>query len=306
MRVTDSYRTRTVIENLNAGRERLSKLQEKLASAKRINRPSDDPIGAANSLKVRTTLESNSQYEANINDILGYLTASESALEDVNRILLELKEIAIKGANDATVDREDLAEQVNLVLDNMVEIANTKWKGKYIFAGTETIYKPFGVNENVRRFDVSDDIVSYYGNDNEFKRQINENTLVSANLPGKKIFDQTDSGGLNIFDVIWDLKKALEQDDADSVRNAIDKLSISQDQVMESFLEIGTRKQLAFFNRDRFQVQNIQLKSRLSKIEDTDYAEAFVQFKVEENALNSALSAGARVVSPSLGDFLQI
>ena len=306
MRITESFRNRVVIGNLNTSRQRLTELQEQLASAKRINRPSDDPLGTANSLRIRNILDSNEQYEANINDIVGHLTASESALEDLHNVLLELKDIATRGANDSIVDKQDLAQQVNLILDNMLELANTKWNGKYIFGGTETLYKPFVLNTNVRNLGQTGDIVNYYGNSNEIDRQINENTYVAANLPGDKVFINTVAGGIDIFGKVWELKENLEAEDTDSVRSSIDSMNDSIDQVLNSFLEVGTRKQLALFNKERFQVQNIQLKSKLSNIEDTDYAEAFVLFKVEENALNSALSAGARVVSPSLGDFLGI
>ena len=306
MRITESYRNRAVIGNLHTSRERLSELQEQLATAKKINRPSDDALGASNSMKIRNILDSNMQYEKNIDDIIGHLTATESAMEDLHNVLLELKDIALRGASDSSVDKEDLAEQVDLILDNIIEIANTKWNGKYIFGGTETIYKPFALNLNVKNLGVAGNIVDYFGNNEEFDRQINENTIVAANLPGDKLFSAANNNGVDIFDGVWELQQALEQDDTDAVRDSIDSINDSIDQVLSSFLEIGTRNQLASFNKERFQIQNIELKSKLSKIEDTDYAEAFVQFKIEENALNSALSAGARVVSPSLGDFLKI
>lgn len=306
MRITESYRNRAVIGNLHTARERLSELQEQLATAKKINRPSDDALGASNSMKIRNILDSNTQYEENIDDIVGHLTATESAMEDLHNVLLELKDISLRGASDSSVDKSDLAEQVDLILDNMVEIANTKWNGKYIFGGTETIYKPFALNLNVKNLGVEGDIVDYFGNDGEYQRQINENTLVAANLPGNQLFSAESNGGINIFNKVWELKQALENEDSDAVRDSMDGINDSIDQVLSSFLEVGTRNQLASFNKERFQTQNIELKAKLSKIEDTDYAEAFVQFKIEENALNSALSAGARVVSPSLGDFLGI
>ncbi len=305
MRITDSFRTRSVIEQLNTGRERVTDLQEKLATGKRINRPSDDPLGATTSLRLRSLLESNKQFEDNIIDSISHLETTETALNDVHTILLDIKDIATRGANDATIDRDDLASNVDLLLDNMIEVGNTKFQGKYIFGGTKTLTKPYQLNKNERNFPTGDPIVNNYGNMEYVQRQLNENTIIDLNTPGSTIFDKEAQGGVNTFNIINDLRVALESDNSENIRNSIDKLSSALDQSLKAFTEVGLKKQIAIFNQDRFSAQNINVKTKLSSIEDTDFGEAFIQFKTEENALNSALSAGARVISPSLGDYLR-
>ncbi|RKY85529.1 flagellar hook-associated protein 3 [candidate division KSB1 bacterium] len=313
MRVTDSFRIRTVINNLNSSRERLNRIQEDLANGKRIHRPSDDPLSAANSLRIKTTLEGNAQFEKNIDDSIAYLTAAEAALDNLSEILMQVKEIVTEGASDSIVDRKHLATQLELILKNMVEVGNAKFNGKYIFGGTKTITPPFTLNENELRFDTGEDIVNYRGNNDYFKRQINENTVISLNITGSEVFQKSGSSGVDLFQLLKDLIDKFKQEDLTGERVSgseispyIDVVNRGIDQVLESYLKIGTRKQLVIFNRDRFQTQDIQLKANLSKLEDTDFGEAFVQFKAEENALNAALSAGARVISPSLLDFLGI
>jgi len=310
MRITDSYRIRTVIENLNASRERMNILQEQLASAKRINRPSDDPTGATMAMKLRTVLEGNVQYDKNIEDALGFLSATENTLNDVYEILLSVKDIALKGANDATTDREDLADQLDLILRNLLEIANTKYRGKYIFGGTETLSMPFTLDENVMNHDLEMQVAMYRGDSKTFKRQINEHTALDLNIPGSKVFDMSAEGGVNIFQEIYELRNNFKQNpmkiDRTKMDQSLDNLDEALDQLLNAFLSVGTRKQISYFNKDRFELQNITLKERLSNTEDTDFGNAFIQFKAEENALNSALSAGARVISPSLLDFLKI
>ncbi|MFC1556561.1 flagellar hook-associated protein FlgL [candidate division KSB1 bacterium] len=304
MRVTDSFRYRTVTRNLNNTRERLTDIQEQLASGKRLNKPSDNPTDMANALKLRTILESNFQYEENIKDSITQLTAQEEGLNQVYEVLANLKEITIQGASDSITIRESIADQVGHMLENMLEIANTKFNGKYIYGGTETLNRPFVLNENVINNDVDAAVVDYYGNNEQAERQINENTIVPINISGKEIFDQSAGGGVNIFQMMYDLKRSLENDDTVEINAKIDEVDSAIEQSLKSFLKIGTRKQLVYFNEDRFMSQNIQVRAALSNIEDTDYGTAFVEFKAEENALNSALSAGARVVSPSLLDFL--
>ncbi len=309
MRVPDTLRIRTVINNLDASRTRMNKLQEQLASGKRVNRPSDDPMATTKSMRLRTILESNMQFDKNIEDAIGFLTTTEEAFNDVNEIILTVKDLALKGANDATSDREDIAKQLDLILDNLLEIANTKYRGRYIFGGTETLNMPFTLDENVRKFNLNADIVVYRGNSDYYKRQINEHTKIELNEPGSMVFDRSATGGVSVFQTIYNLRNNFRNNpykiDRALVDQSFNEIEQSMDQLLDGFLRVGIRKQMAFFNQDRFETQNIALKERLSYNEDTDFGHAFIQFKAEENALNAALSAGARVIEPSLIDFLK-
>jgi len=304
MRVTDTFRYRSVMRNLNEGRERMVDLQEKLATGKRINRPSDDPTSMAKALKLRTILESNLQFEDNINDAITQLTAQEEAMDQIYDVLVTVKELAIQGASDSITVRESVAQQVSYMLDNLFEIANTKFNGKYIFAGTETINQPFVLNQNVMNQGSDEQVINYYGNTEDINRQINENTTIPVNLNGKEIFDQSAGDGVDVFQLLYNLKKYLEQDDSAKISDQIPEVDTAIEQTLKNFLKIGTRKQLVMFNEERFVTQNIQIRAAMSYLEDTDFGSTFIEFKAEENALNSALSAGARVVSPSLLDFL--
>jgi len=304
MRVTDQFRYRTVIRNLNSSRERMTDLQEQLATGKRINRPSDDPVSMSKAAKLRTILESNYQFQENIQDAKTQLTVQEQALNEVHDTLLEIKEIAIEGASDSITVRESLADQVEQILDSLVEVANTRYNGKYIFGGTETLTVPFVLDQNVINFDLNDPVVQYYGNGDKLKRQINETMTVDVNLTGKEVFDQSDGEGVDIFQMVYELKKGLENDDTSAVNGKIEDIDTALEQVLESYLKVGTRVQVVAFNEERFESQNIQIKSAMSYLEDTDFGTAYVNFEAEENALNSALSAGARVVAPSLLDFV--
>lgn len=304
MRITDSFRFRTVIENLNRSREKMTDLQEQLATGKRINRPSDDPEAMSNAMKLRSILESNFQFQDNIQDAIIQLGAQEEALNQVYDILVQVKELTLEGASDSITVRDSLAQQMKLVLDNLFEVANSKFNGKYIFGGTETLSKPFTLNENVLKFNIDGKIVDYRGNDGTINRKINEQTIIAVNVSGREVFDQSAGGGIDLFQMIFDLKKALENDDTSAINSKITDVNDSIEQTLKAFLKIGTRKQLVMFNDDRFISQNILVRAAMSNLEDTNFADTFINFKAEENALNAALSAGARVVAPSLLDFL--
>ncbi|MFC1556301.1 flagellar hook-associated protein FlgL [candidate division KSB1 bacterium] len=306
MRVTDSFRYRTVSRNLNSSRERMTDLQEQLSTGKRINRPSDDPVNISKSMKLRTVLESNFQFQDNISDAVTQLTVQEESLNQIHDILLEMKELVTAGASDSIVVKKSIAEQVEQMMQNMLEVANTKFNGRYIFGGTETQNQPFVFNTNVINFGVDGDVVDYYGDLGRVKRQVNETTQVDVNLNGMQVFNQAGGEGIDLFQMMYDTKEALLDDDTDGVRDKMEDVETALEQTLNNFLKIGTRRQLVQFNEDRYLTQNTQIRATMSSLEDTDYGQAFVAFKAEENALNSALSAGARVVSPSLLDFIGV
>lgn len=194
---------------------------------------------------------------------------------------------------------------MELILQNLLEVSNTNFRGKFLFAGTDTLEIPFTMDKNVFTQNLPDDIVAYRGNSKTYQRQINENTAIDLNIPGNDVFDKTAKGGVSLFQTIWDLRNRLLTGNTDTIRNTLTEIDEGIDQTLNSFLTVGVRTQLANFNQDRFSTQDILLKERLSQAEDTDFGTAFVQFKAEENAMNSALSAGARVISPSLLDYLK-
>lgn len=300
MRITDSFRSRTIITNLNQSRERMTNLQEQLATGKKLNRPSDNPTDMAIAMRMKTLLENNNQYNGNIDNSIAAMNAQENAMNDVYEMMVQLKEIAIEGASDSVSVRNSLALQVGQMFENLIEIANSKVDGKYIFGGTETLAQPFIINGAGE--------AEYKGNQEPIFRQVNENTRVESNLNGIEIFMPGKNGTINIFQTMIDLKTDLENDtdpnQSQKINAKIDDIGNGIEQTLQNFLKIGTRKQLVLFNQDRFISQDIQIRASMSALEDTDFGEAFINFKSEENALNSALSAGARVISPSLLDYL--
>ena len=123
-------------------------------------------------------------------------------------------------------------------------------------------------------------------------------------MSGREVFDQSAGGGIDLFQMIFDLKKALENDDTSAINSKITDVNDSIEQTLKASLKIGTRKQLVMFNDDSFISQNILVSAAMSSLEDTNFAAVFITFNPEDNALNSSLSAGARVIAPSLLDVL--
>ncbi|MCK5507190.1 MAG: flagellar hook-associated protein FlgL [Desulfobacterales bacterium] len=145
MRVTNKMMTDTVSSNLFKKVGQLLKSQDVLSSGKRINTPSDDPIGMGKVLDYRKTICTIDQYDRNIAHGETWLDLTDSILASIGDSFIRAKELALSQVN-ATVNADDMtvvAEEVKSLYDHVLHLANTKLGKSYIFAGHKTDIPPF-------------------------------------------------------------------------------------------------------------------------------------------------------------------
>ncbi len=123
----------------------LMKLQEQLSTGKRLLRPSDDPVDVANDLKLRSKLKQLSQFKRNIEDGLGFMQVTDTAMMSMDDIMQRLRELAIQAASDTMTVKERLYinSEVEQLARQLIGLANTSFRGDYVFAGTQTKIAPF-------------------------------------------------------------------------------------------------------------------------------------------------------------------
>jgi len=145
MRITFASVNRNVQRNLTGRYSDMVKLQEQLATGKRLRKPSDDPIDVANDIKLRSKQAQLKQYKRNIEDGLASMNIASSAMSSMNDILHRMKELAIQGANDTNTasDRQYIQKEVDQLFRQMMSLVNTQFKGDYIFNGTQTKIPPY-------------------------------------------------------------------------------------------------------------------------------------------------------------------
>lgn len=145
MRVTFASVNRNVQRNLTGRYGDMVKLQEQLATGKRLRKPSDDPVDIANDIKLRTKQSQLKQYKRNIEDGLASMGIASSAMSSMNDILHRMKELAIQSANDTNTntDRQYIQKEVDQLFRQMMSLVNTQFKGDYIFNGTQTKIPPY-------------------------------------------------------------------------------------------------------------------------------------------------------------------
>jgi flagellar hook-associated protein 3 FlgL len=306
-RVTTQMTSADLLANINQSMNRLNTTQQELSTGKKINQPSDNPYGTSLALQLNNELGGQSDYANNVSDGTGWTQAGNAALTDITSAVQRIRELAVEAAN-GTMSQADMsadADEVNQLIEQIKQDANTQYNGQYIFSGNATGTQPYPAG-------ASGTTDPYAGNGNQVTRAIGPNTSVpvNGNLSGVLGTGQTTAGLsagdgklLNTLRNIADdmqsgSSSALSGTDLsqlDTNLNSLTGLSASMGAVTE-------RLQMASSRIQSLQVADQQV---LSNTQDADMAQTEVDFSTEQAALTAALQAGAHIVQQSLMNFLQ-
>lgn len=300
MRVTNNMLVGTVLNNLNRNLRQLNKLQNQMSSGKVITCPSDNPVGAVRVMGLRTTIQQQEQYANNMRDAKAWLDTSEAALGRATAILQRGRDLAVYGANGtlAPEDKAAMAEEVDQLINELVQVANSNFEGRYIFGGQYTRETPF-----TRSGVGASEAVSYAGNDGKLQWEVSPGVTVAANVSGQEAFQVDAATASKTFQVLINLRKALQGpgDPGDSLKPIDEQI----DHLLSVRASLGARSQRMEMGLDRVSSDNINLTGIQSQLEDVDLAEVTMNYAMQENVYRAALATGARTMQPSLLDFLR-
>jgi len=198
MRITQSMITDMVNLNLQRSLSRYLETQTQVSSGKKLNKPSDDPLGAVNDLGIRTDLAKNAQYQKNINQAQTWVEAYDSALSEAKNLIDTANEIAIAMANDTYDETARLgaAQELESILTAMTDLANTEVQGKYVFSGFRTDDKAIVSTANG---------VQYAGDDGQIMYGISSSANMMVNLSGADVF----LGGIGVLGSEGDINPGI-------------------------------------------------------------------------------------------------
>ncbi len=301
MRVTNQSTYEAIKYHLAQRADDLVKANEIVASGKRINKLSDDPIGLVQVLSLRESLANIEQLGRNVSTAKNWLDGGETAIGSVKEIITDMKTLAIQMANGTlgANERAGAAAQVEDALEEIVSLANTQVNGQYIFAGTKTDTKPF---EIVRDGSGNPTGVTYSGNDTPFTIKIGKNTTLEAGHDGEAVFGDGTTWG--IFKTLLDFKNALETNNVAGIEQAMDDLDTDLDHMISTTSAIGTKGVRLDVKEKILEDLKLTYTERRSQLEDADILEAISDVKTRETAYQAALASSAKVMRMSLVDYL--
>jgi len=301
MRVTNSMMANNLNYNLNQNLRRLERIQTWLSTTKYINRPSDDPSGIVNTLRYTSYITEAGEYLSKIAEARNFLNSTDSALANVTEILHRANELTIQGINgtSSAAAREAIAAEMRQLQEQIGVIANTTFGTKHIFAGTNITEAPLQDDPMVPGAKI------WTGNDSEMYLEIGVGTTIPINSTIREVFFNSDPDNPGIYQLLEKIAVDLENEDVAALNQDLGLIQERLDSITRERAVIGAKVNRLDLQENRLENTSINYEELLSKNQDADLAEVIMQLKMQENVYRASLAAGARIIMPSLVDFLR-
>ncbi len=345
MRITNNMLLNDMMRNLNSNYSKMDKIQQQLSTGKKFQLPSDDPIGVSKSLKFHTDISMIEQHKRNLSDARSWLQITEDAVAEMGDIFQRVRELTVQAANGTNTNEDliQISAEVKQLKEHLIKVGNTTYAGRYIFSGFKTDLPLLDDDGNYKLTNYKEVTVLGASDGNkvlQYDEYINYNVGVSDNVNinsiGIKIFGKLDAGGdmdnqhfkdaiVNGYEVDSTNGEAMATgsdktyltalfDVINNAMNVYDKATLNQsitrlDKSMENLLsvraDIGAKMSRLELTEKRLDSQHTSFTKLLSENEEVNMAEVIMELKNNENVYRASLSIGARVIQPTLVDFLR-
>lgn len=290
MRITNTALVNNLKRDISTNIAKMEELQNQLATGKRISKPSDDPVGVVDSLRLSTRIRENEQYQENAQDAIGFMNTTDESLGILNSALNRVYELAVYGANGSLTndERQGIAVEVNQIIDEVKTVVNTSYGDKYIFGGTNTTQEPF-------------DGTTWNDNDNKINYEIGKGIVIPVNITATEVFKEKD-----MFTVLNKIAAHLQNDNTEALGGSdIEDIQANIDQVLKCRAQVGAKTNRLDMTLSRLKEQELNFKNMQSEVDGVDPAEIIMDLKNQENVYRASLAVGAKVIMPTLIDYLR-
>jgi flagellar hook-associated protein 3 FlgL len=304
MRITDRLLVDKVLGNLQRNESRLANLQDQVSTGRRISKASDDPTGAVRSLTLRSNDDETQQDQLNLDLADGWLSATDTALQDVSDIMQRTRELTVQGANETLSAQETsaLSTEIDQLLSHVMQLANTRSGDRYIFGGFNTKSQSFDfLDANGQVTTTAGAAVSwqYNGDNGDITRAVAPGVNLGINITGDRVFPQ-------VFDALIGVRDDLKFRNQQSLSEVrLDELDAVHDDVLNALGEVGAKGSRLDITKRQLSATHLNDTDLISKTEDVDMTDAIINLSAQQAALQAALATGARVITPKLMDFLR-
>ena len=296
-RVTQRSNGQQAIIGLQASQRRLAVLQAQMSSGKAITKPSDDPNATFSALQFRGEQARFTQWSRNANDGLSRMAVADAQLQSMTQQVTRAKALVIQGqstATNGTLEREAMAKEVDALRDGLLTSANFTYLGRPIFGGTTAGDSSFDPTSG-----------AYVGDTHAVTRAAGPQATVRVDVNGAETFttDGT-TNGATLFQVLTSIADHLRNNpsglaaDSAHLDSVLGSMSTAQAQIGAATNRLQALKSVA-------DAHTLTLAQSISGVEDTDLTKTIVDLTTQQTSYQAALQATAKIVQPSLMDFLR-
>ena len=294
--------TNTINENFRSqiGRHQfqLSVLQERLATGKRINRPSDDPYGLEAVINLRTSRTEIEQFSRSANAANQRLVAADESLNGYENVLDRVRTLVTQGLSDTNTQsaREALATEIEALRSRILSVANSQISGEYVFGGTRQGTPPFDPLTAAPNATIAN---------NQYVQIEPGSDAIAVGVTAETVFADATSNIFNDLDQAITALRGTGDPVADraTLEDTFARLKVYSDLAAVSHAFVGVNMEITGIVQDRLNSHELFFDSQISSIEDADFAETIFELTETQTALEATYRAAASN-RPSLLDFI--
>jgi flagellar hook-associated protein 3 FlgL len=291
VRITQQLLVSRSLTSLQTQMGRMAQAQERVSTGRLINRPSDSPSGTNQAMQLRERLAANDQYARNGQDALRWMGTVDTTLTDMLDRTRKARDLVLQGASTGSTtpeSRQALATELKQIRDGLLDSANPTYLGRPVFGGTTgQAYAPDG---------------TFLGNETDVTRRIGDGVQVDISTSGTEAFGDDGTG---LFAVLDEAITALESDPAGDLQTSIKQIDGALERMRTAAADVGARYARVESAMNALDGATLDTKTALADVENIDVAEAILDLQMQEVAYQASLGATARVLQPSLMDFLR-
>lgn len=323
-RITSQMVGNSTVASIEQDLTQLSQTQEDLSTGYQINQPSDNPYGAALTISLNAQVSAYSSYQSNVTQGIAWVESASGSLNSIMQTVQSIRSLVVQGSNGtmSATDLQDSAQEVLQYISQIKQAADTQYNGSYIFSGDAVTTQPWSTAATAAD-PPSEDL--YNGNQNSINYAIGPSTqsqvtanlysvmgngntggLAAASSHGGGALQSDGSGGLlatlrTIYNDMMGTNGGTQADLGNQLSNLdtnISSLESVQATVgsTQDSLQMASTRLTALSTSSQIDVGNVQ---------DTDMAQATVQFSTEQAGYQAALQSAADIIQTSLLNFLQ-
>lgn len=300
MRVTNNMLTKGYLNNLSNNLKQMQKLQHQGTTGKAVSKPSDNPILISKIMTLKNNIVENENYNNTIGDAQAWTATQDSALDGAAKAMRRIRDLTISSAKGSLseVDRKAIQSEIKAEIGTLKDVLNTNFDGRYVFGGQKTSTRPFEEDANGE--------LVYKGDSNNLEREISKGIDLQLITDGTRL---SEVEGENIGTILNKIANAVVSEDPDELEKLggeyIEKIDSHLDNLISVRTQIGAIDNRLEAAKSRNESENIALKDMLSQKEDVDLVENYMESTIMSTVYQASLSAGAKILQPSLLDYLR-
>lgn len=301
MRVTNASMLNNFLSDTQNGLQKINKLSTQLNTGKQVNKVSDNPYEAIKIINLQNEINSVERQNYNIDEITGWVDTTDSALDKIGNITSEIKVLLTSISGSYGKDEINaIKAEVNEKIKQIGEALNTTYAGKYIFGGSNTNEAPVSIIENADG--LAQLKINSLSNNDKLQVEISDGITINYNLSINQVLNNGE--GLDtINNIIIELNK--DPIDMDEIQNLMRETDKYLNNVLNNRSTIGAKSNTLENVKASNEKHILTMKEAFSNIQDVDFTEKYIELKSAEFVYSSSMQVGARLIQPTLLDYLR-